>query len=87
MLTACPVGVTACSNPEAFSGGSDPEEDESLRARILESYQRLPNGANAAYYQQVAMSHTGVAAATVIGPGPGDWNCGCVYCHRGRTSR
>lgn len=67
VLTACPVGVTACSNPEAFSGGSDPEGDESLRARILESYQRLPNGANAAYYQQVAMSHTGVAAATVIG--------------------
>lgn len=67
IMTACPVGITACTNPAAFSGGSDPEEDESLRARILESYQRLPNGANAAYYQQVAMSHTGVAAATVVG--------------------
>lgn len=67
VMTACPVGITACTNPDAFSGGSDPEEDESLRARILESYQRLPNGANAAYYQQVAMSHTGVAAATVVG--------------------
>lgn len=67
VMTACPVGITACTNPEAFSGGSDPEEDESLRTRILESYQRLPNGANAAYYQQVAMSHAGVAAATVVG--------------------
>lgn len=67
VMTACPVGITACTNPQAFSGGSDPEEDESLRQRILESYQRLPNGANASYYQQVAMSHTGVAAATVVG--------------------
>lgn len=67
IMTACPVGITACTNPEAFSGGSDPETDESLRERILESYQRLPNGANAAYYEQVAMSHTGVAAASVIG--------------------
>ena len=57
------MGVTACTNPAAFTGGSDAESDESLRARILESYQRLPNGANAAYYQQVAMSHAGVAAA------------------------
>ena len=67
ILTACPVGVTACTNPVAFTGGSDAESDESLRARILESYQRLPNGANAAYYQQVAMSHAGVAAAQVVG--------------------
>ena len=67
VMTACPVGITACTNPQAFSGGSDPEGDESLRQRILESYQRLPNGANASYYQQVAMGHAGVAAATVVG--------------------
>ena len=65
--TACPVGITSCTNPAAFTGGSDDESDESLRARVLESYQRLPNGANAAYYQQVAMSHAGVAAAQVVG--------------------
>ena len=67
ILTACPVGITSCTNPAAFTGGSDDESDESLRARVLESYQRLPNGANAAYYQQVAMSHAGVAAAQVVG--------------------
>ncbi len=27
-LTACPVAVTACTNPAAFSGGSDAEDDE-----------------------------------------------------------
>jgi len=67
ILTACPAGITGCTNPAAFSGGSDAESDASLRARIVESYQRLPNGANAAYYETVAMSHTGVAAARAVG--------------------
>ncbi len=67
ILTACPVGVTHCTNPKSFSGGSDPEEDESLRSRVLESYQRLPNGANAAWYEKTAMSHTGVVAARAVG--------------------
>jgi uncharacterized phage protein gp47/JayE len=67
VLTACPVGITGCTNPAAFSGGSDPENDESLRARVLESYLRLPNGANAAWYEQSAMGHAGVAAAQAVG--------------------
>lgn len=67
ILTACPVAVTGCSNPAAFSGGSDAEDDETLRERILASYRRLPNGANAAWYETTAMSHTGVAAAKAVG--------------------
>lgn len=67
VLTACPVGITGCTNPAAFSGGSDSENDESLRSRVLESYLRLPNGANAAWYEQSAMSHEGVAAAQAVG--------------------
>jgi len=67
ILTACPVGITGCTNPTAFSGGADGEDDETLRARILESYQRLPNGANAAFYEQEAMKHIGVAAASAVG--------------------
>ena len=67
VLTACPVAVTAVTNEEAFTGGLSEETDEELRQRILDSFQRLPNGANAAYYQQVAMSHAGVAAAQVVG--------------------
>ena len=67
ILTACPVAVTGCTNPEAFSGGRDQETDEAFRARILESYQRLPNGANAAWYEQTAMSYPGVAAAKAVG--------------------
>lgn len=67
ILTACPVGITGCTNPAAFSGGSDQEDDESLRQRVLKSYLRLPNGANAAWYEQTAMSHEGVAAAQAVG--------------------
>ena len=61
-----PSGITACTNPEAFTNGADREEDEELRARILATYRRLANGANAAFYRQEALSYDGVAAAAVI---------------------
>lgn len=67
IMAAMPVGVRACTNPEAFSGGDDEESDEGLRRRLLDTYQRLPNGANAAYYEQTALSRTGVAAAVAVG--------------------
>lgn len=67
IMAAMPVGITACTNPAAFSGGDDAEDDEALRRRLLDSYRRLPNGANAAYYEQTALSCTGVAAAVAVG--------------------
>lgn len=67
LLSAMPVGVVQCTNPTAFSGGCDAESDEALRGRVLASYQRLPNGANAAYYEQEAMRYPGVAAAKAVG--------------------
>ena len=67
LLSAMPVGVVQCTNPAAFSGGCDAESDEALRGRVLASYQRLPNGANAAYYEQEAMRYPGVAAAKAVG--------------------
>ena len=67
ILTACPTAVTTCTNPAAFSGGSDAETDGAFRERILESYRRLPNGANAAWYEQTAMNYPGTAAARAVG--------------------
>ena len=65
-MAAMPAGVTRCTNPSPFQGGADEEDDEALRSRILDTYRRLPNGANAAYYQAEAMACEGVAAATVV---------------------
>lgn len=66
-LTVCPMAVTAVTNPNAFTGGADAEDDEAFRARILQSYQRLPNGANAAWYEETAMNWPGVTAARAVG--------------------
>jgi uncharacterized phage protein gp47/JayE len=66
VLAACPVGITGCTNPEAFTGGTDAEDDDALRMRVLASYQRLPNGANAAFYEEQALRHEGVAAAAAV---------------------
>lgn len=66
VMAVAPFGIASCSNPQGCSGGADEEEDESLRERVLDSFRRLPNGANAAFYQQGALSFDQVAAATVI---------------------
>ena len=44
---------------------------EELRQRILDSFQRLPNGANAAWYELTACRHEGVAAAKAVGKARG----------------
>ena len=44
----------------------DREGDEQLRQRVLDTFQRLPNGANAAFYEQGALSFDEVAAASVL---------------------
>ena len=66
VMASAPVGVASCTNPAACAGGCDAEEDETLRERVLDTYTRLPNGANSAYYQQQAMSFEQVAACCVL---------------------
>ena len=65
-MAVAPVGVSGCTNQNAFAGGADRETDEALRERVLETYRRMPNGANAAYYEQEAMAFDGVAAVSVL---------------------
>jgi len=65
-MAVAPVGIVSCTNPEGFSGGVDEEDDESLRERVLFSFRSLPNGANAAYYRQLAMAEDEVAQAVVV---------------------
>lgn len=66
IMAVAPVGIYACTNSEAFTGGREEEDDEALRSRVLDTFRRLPNGANAAFYQQGAMSFPEVAAVTVV---------------------
>lgn len=61
-----PSGVAQVYNPAAFSGGADPESDDDLRTRVMASYRKLPNGANAAYYEARALDTDGVAAVSVL---------------------
>ena len=67
LMAVAPAGVKSCTNPAAFVGGADQESDEALRGRILDSFKRLPNGANAAFYEREAMNVPGVAAAKAVG--------------------
>ena len=71
-MSVAPVGVSQVTNPDAFTGGVDVEDDEALRERVLETFRRMPNGANAAFYEQEALSFPEVAAVSVV-PGPGAW--------------
>lgn len=68
-----PVGVIACRNVDAFTGGREGEGDESLRKRLIADYRMASGAANAAYYQRLALSVDGVVKATVYprayGPG------------------
>lgn len=61
-----PPGIERVENPEDFSGGCGEEDDHSLRGRILSSYRRLPNGANAAWYETLALDTEGVEKVVVL---------------------
>lgn len=65
-MAVAPVGIVSCTNPAPCAGGVEEEDDESLRARVLHSFRYLPNGANAAYYRQLAMADDEVAQAVAV---------------------
>lgn len=54
------------ANSSSFSGGTDDEDDDSLRARIAESRRSISNGANAAYYISLAKGIDGIYSASVL---------------------
>ena len=62
-LTEAPNYVNSVYNPGPFTGGLEAESDAHLRQRILDAGRRCPNGANADYYEAVALAQAGITSA------------------------
>lgn len=75
VLAEIPInGITSISNPEALKGGTDEEDDETYRARILEAYaSETMNVGNNGDYVRWAKEVAGVGSVSIIpewdGPG------------------
>ncbi|MDD5952708.1 MAG: baseplate J/gp47 family protein [Oscillospiraceae bacterium] len=61
-----PPGIESVTNEVAFTGGSDQENDESLRQRLLYQFRNLSNGTNRGFYTTFAMGYDGVAYANTV---------------------
>lgn len=57
--------ISKVTNLSAFTQGTDEESDEDFRSRILACQGFPPTGTNAAYYEKLALSVTGVGAVYV----------------------
>lgn len=53
-------------NDEAFTSGTQPESDDKLRSRIINSYQTPAMSSSAAYYKNLALSDEEVISAGVV---------------------
>lgn len=78
-------GVGRVFNGGVFNNGTDDESDEELRARVIDSYVNIVNGANAAYYKSLAMSVPGVYSASVVGRGRGNGTVDVYISAKGDT--
>ena len=65
LLTAL-TGINYVGNRVPITGGREQETDEEYRGRVLSAYANIPNGTNAAYYRDIALSCKGVGSAGVI---------------------
>lgn len=85
VIVTTAAGVENVSNPNAFIGGENVESDLSLRKRILDSYNRISNGTNAAYYESLALSVPGVSKANVVPKVRGVGTVNVYICDNNRT--
>ena len=76
IVTYFSVGIRI-NNSTGFSGGTEDESDEQLRARLEKSYRDTPDGANAAYFERLAVSVDGIQSAKAY-PHPGTAGCGVI---------
>ncbi|MBQ6152970.1 MAG: baseplate J/gp47 family protein [Ruminococcus sp.] len=77
------AGIHNVYNGMVFVNGRDEESDEMLRERIIDSYQNVSNGTNAAYYKALAMSVDGVYSAGAVGRVRGTGTVNVYVCAQG----
>lgn len=80
-----PAEIVTVKNPVLFEGGADEESDEELRSRIKATFISQANGANAAYYKQLALSVSGVKKAGVIARVRGTGTVNVYVCGNGEA--
>lgn len=61
-----PDGIEMVTNAAPFSGGSEREDDETYRVRVLQAYNAMNNGVNGPFYRNLALSIPGIDRAWVI---------------------
>lgn len=66
VVVSPPSAGMTCRNSFAFSGGSDPEDDETLRERISAALREPSNGTNAAFYVSETLKVPGVQSAVAV---------------------
>lgn len=54
------------TNPAPFAGGSEKEEDEPYRIRVMRAFSLPANALNSAWYRDVALRAEGIGAAQVV---------------------
>lgn len=86
VMVTPPASLETVTNPEAFAGGEDSENDDSLRARLLLSCAGPANGTNAAWYRETALKHGGIHSARVVPRADGDGTVAVFLGGKGRTA-
>ena len=79
------MGIGGVNNDAALTNGADHESDDELRARVIDSYVNITNGANAAYYKGLAMSVEGVYSASAVGRVRGEGTVNVYLSSKGDT--
>lgn len=80
------IGGQATVGPAGLGGGADTEDDESLRARVLDRKRRPPQGGSVSDYEQMALTVPGVTKAWAWSFANGPGTVGVWFLFDGRPN-
>ena len=66
VMVTPPQGITKVIQAAACTGGADEEDDESLRARLLDSYRHPAAAGSPGWYRELALAQDGVGKVKVL---------------------